>query len=1197
MQKFDPNLSLGIMIGGSCPKALEPLEVIPCKDNGPYAYRTQLGWCTVGPLTNSELEREKDIKCHNVKTLLPKKVLSQDIVTKKTAQHYYSERTIVKDNTISQALAEMYNLEFNDEYNSELSLSGEDNKFMCLMKDSVKLVEGHYELPLPFKEDTILPNNRLQAEKRFKSVQRKMQGSQAFKVEYTAFMDNLLEKGYASKSSEEIIHGKTWYLPHHGVYHPTKKKLRVVFDCGAKHQGISLNDNLLQGPDLTNSLIGVLIRFRQHPVALMADIEAMFHQVGVPAEQRSFLRFLWCQDMDTKPCSYEMNVHTFGIVSSPSCANFALRQAAIDFEDKYGEDASRTLRNNFYVDDLLKSIEDESTATSLLPRLQGMCASAGFNLTKVVSNSTNVIKSVPTHYQAESIQTLEPSAKMPIERSLGVFWSVEKDAFGFRITMDNQPLTRRGVLSCISSIYDPLGLASPFLLEGRRILQEMTLEKKQWDDPISDAHIQAWSRWKEELLRLGSLFVDRCLHPKDFGAIKNVSLHTFSDASMIGYGAATYIRYENEFGKVSVALVMAKSRVAPTKATTIPRLELAAALLGCKVGTKVKSELEIDIDSQCFWVDSKIVLGYIRNETKRFKIFVANRIRQIRDLSEESEWHYVNTKDNPSDDASRGLEALQEERVDRWFNGPSFLYNSKDSWPAEENVEIPVDDPELKKEIKVNAVKIEDIESILSIITSRVSNWQRQKRVLALVLRFVSICKGTQPTTTELQEVLQAEAVLIKLIQQEYFNVKKAVPSFLTHLSPFVDKNGVLRVGGRLSNAPLDDSCKHPVILPKKGGERIIEWYHSEVHHSGRTATVNALRQNGFWLLSVNAQVRKIIYNCFRCRFLRRKLSVQLMADLPLKRTEPEPPFTHCGVDAFGPFYIQDGRKSVKRYCVIFTCFSLRAIHIETLVAMDTDSFIMALRRFLNRRGIVRSIRSDNGRNFIGTENMFSDEFKKMDNVKVKNFLMSKECEWITWEKNPPYTSHAGGVWERMIKSVRNVFDALMKEHSNRLNEEQLRTFMTEAEAIVNSRPLTVENLQDPESAPISPMQLLTLKSRVVMPPPGTFVREDIYCRRRWKAVQYLADQFWLRWRKEYLVIQNNRQKWTKKTRNFEVGDVVLVKEANTPRNQWCTGRIVEVIVGADGLVRSARIRFPGANNVLLRSITKLVLLVGFDEQ
>ena len=183
----------------------------------------------------------------------------------------------------------------------------------------------------------------------------------------------------------------------------------------------------------------------------------------------------------------------------------------------------------------------------------------------------------------------------------------------------------------------------------------MTLEKKQWDDPISDAHIQAWSRWKEELLRVGSLFVDRCLHPKDFGAIKNVSLHTFSDASMIGYGAATYIRYENEFGKVSVALVMAKSRVAPTKATTIPRLELTAALLGCKVGTKVKSELEIDIDSQCFWVDSKIVLGYIRNESKQFKIFVENRTCQIRDLSEESELHYVNTKDNPSDDASRGL--------------------------------------------------------------------------------------------------------------------------------------------------------------------------------------------------------------------------------------------------------------------------------------------------------------------------------------------------------------------------------------------------------------------------------------------------------------------------------------------------------------------------------------------------------------
>ena len=321
------------------------------------------------------------------------------------------------------------------------------------------------------------------------------------------------------------------------------------------------------------------------------------------------------------------------------------------------------------------------------------------------------------------------------------------------------------------------------------------------------------------------------------------------------------------------------------------------------------------------------------------------------------------------------------------------------------------------------------------------------------------------------------------------------------------------------------------------------------------------------------------------------------MGNLPINRTIAEAPFTYCGVDMFGPFHTKDGRKECKRYCAIFTCFSLRALHIETTSRMDTDSFILALRRFLNRRGPVKSIRSDNGGNFVGADNVYSKELNSMDQHKIAKFLSSEECNWITWERNPSHTSHAGGVWERMIKSVHNVFDAVLKEHSGRLNEEQFRTFMTEAEAIVNSRPLTVENLHDPDSLPLTCNQLLTLKSKVVMPPPGIFQKNDVYCRKRWRAVQYLADEFWRRWKKEFLLIQQDRQKWSQVKRNYAVGDVVLVKDDDYPRNQWCSARIVEVCRGEDGLVRSAKIRLPKNGSILHRSITKLVLLVAEEEQ
>ena len=365
-------------------------------------------------------------------------------------------------------------------------------------------------------------------------------------------------------------------------------------------------------------------------------------------------------------------------------------------------------------------------------------------------------------------------------------------------------------------------------------------------------------------------------------------------------------------------------------------------------------------------------------------------------------------------------------------------------------------------------------------------------------------------TTAELQE---AEVILLRMIQGKYMKdeldrIRKGIPvksSALIKLNPYFDEDSILRVGGRLSNLNANDIVKHPVILGKEGSQRIIEWYHRSVQHQGRTSTVNVLRANGFWVLSVNAQVRKIIRNCMRCRLFRGKLADQMMADLPVDRMLSEPPFTYCGVDIFGPFHTKEGRKQMKRYGVLFTCLSLRAVHIEVAANIDTDSFILSLRRFLGRRGPVRVIRSDNGGNFVGCENEFVQEINKMDDSKIAAFLLSDNCDWISWKKNPPVSSHMGGAWERMIKSIRNVLDALLKEHHARLDDESLHTLLVEAENIVNSRPLTLENLTDPDSEPLTANHLLTLKTQVVMPPPGVFQKGHVYCRKRWKAVQFMA--------------------------------------------------------------------------------------------
>lgn len=286
------------------------------------------------------------------------------------------------------------------------------------------------------------------------------------------------------------------------------------------------------------------------------------------------------------------------------------------------------------------------------------------------------------------------------------------------------------------------------------------------------------------------------------------------------------------------------------------------------------------------------------------------------------------------------------------------------------------------------------------------------------------------------------------------------------------------------------------------------------------------------------------------------------MADLPEGRVSCEPPFSYCGVDLFGPFYVKEGRKELKRYGVVFTCLSSRATHLEVASSMNTDSFINAFRRFVARRGPVRQMRSDQGTNFVGALNEFNAE-------EAEQRLKRYNCEWLM---NPPAASHMGGAWERTIRSVRSILNNILFHHGGKLDDEMLHTFMTEAECIMNSRPLHVEDLNSPVPEPLTPNHLLTGKSKVVLPPPGCFQKEDQYSRKRWRRVQYLVDQFWCRWRAGYIQSLQVRNKWVKPERNLGVGDIVVICDDNAPRNDWRLAKVVEVFPSADNLVRKVKV-------------------------
>ena len=403
--------------------------------------------------------------------------------------------------------------------------------------------------------------------------------------------------------------------------------------------------------------------------------------------------------------------------------------------------------------------------------------------------------------------------------------------------------------------------------------------------------------------------------------------------------------------------------------------------------------------------------------------------------------------------------------------------------------------------------------------------------------------------------------------------------------------DGLLLVGGRLRSAAIPEHAKHQVILPKDHhvSNLIIQYCHLASGHSGREHVLSLLRER-FWIIKANSAVRSLLSRCFSCRRRQAPVAEQKMANLPEDRvTANKPPFTFVGVDFFGPFMVKIRRSEAKRYGCIFTCMTIRAVHLEVTHSLDTDSFLNALRRFMARRGKPEQIRSDNGGNFVKSNKEISSAISEWNHQKIDAYLLQNEVQWIF---NPPTGSHHGGVWERCIRTVRKVLNAILNQQI--LDDEGLTTLLCEVESIINSRPITQVSEDPKDLEALTPNHLLLLRSEIPLTP-GVFQKEDLYSRRRWRQVQYLADQFWKRWSKEYLPMLQTRLKWLREQRNLSVGDIVLVVDDTCSRNAWPLGRIIETLPNSDGCVR--RVKVKTKSGILMRPIDKCVLLEAEQEK
>ena len=896
-----------------------------------------------------------------------------------------------------------------------------------------------------------------------------------------------------------------------------------------------------------------------------------------------------------------MTVHPFGATSSPFCANYALKKSVDSFGTGMSNEARRIAGNDIYVDDCITSVKDEIIARSVVKEITNTFRKGGFRMKKWNSNSVVALSEVPTEELAEKMRSLDTYG-FEAERTLGVKWDTGADEFVFHFNDIGNPNTRRRLLSCVATIFDPIGLIAPFILTAKILLQTLCKKGIGWDDEMDAGDRQLWENWKESMCRLKKVAIPRCVLREPDCADKQ--LHIFCDASEVGYGAAAYVRINLGPGAYDSNLLMAKARVAPIKQVTIPRLELSAAVLATRLFNFIRREIDLEWKLVRLWTDSILVLRYLNNTTSRFCTFVANRVQEIHESTLIEQWKHVDSESNPADLASRGM-LNSSDGLKFWLKGPSFLKLSQKHWPVQEALSANDSDLELKRNVATYNTLLPG--GPLECLIARYSDWTKLVRTIAWWLRYMGYLRTTHDPNRSLQtgiisfdEVTLSEVAILRYVQrtrfcQEYESLSEGQGiinspiwqhSRLRKLSPIM-VGGLLRVGGRLQLAACEEEAKHPIILPSDHAttELLIRFFHTKEGHSGVTQTLSAIR-NRYWILQGGATVKRSINKCMICKKHNARMIEQQMAVLPSARVEVGWfPFQYVGVDYFGPFFVKRGRAAEKRYGCLFTCLQCRAIHIELAQTLTTDSFIMAMLRFVNRRGAPKEMFSDNGGNFVGSAAELKGWMSNLNQESINRSLCDHN---IRWNFNPPLASHRGGVWERMIRSVRRVIYRTAGRQS--MNEEVLGTYLSQAERIVNDRPSTTLREGPEEPVPIRPSDLIqprSYKLNTIDLSLGELVEK------RWRVVNDLTEAFWKRWKSEYLPMLQLRQKWFAPKKELKVGDMVMISSESTSRGVWPLGIVEEVFRDADGLVRTADVKT--AKGVLRRDVRKLCFLEAVD--
>lgn len=1065
---------------------------------------------------------------------------------------------------------------------------------------------GRYIVRLPLKLSAEkLGDSTKTALNSLSRLSRRLNSDKTFQQKYSEFIQEYLMLGHMQLiPKSEINTSPIFYLPHHGIIKEQSRttKLRVVFNGSSRSSsGLSLNDILFQGANLQNDIFDVLLWIRLHKILFSTDIVKMYRQIQVNPEDWNLQRIFWLNP-EHQFLSYRLTTVTYGLNCAPFLALRTLQQLVTDEGQKFPL-AIPCLTKGRYMDDIFGGADNIQEACQIIKQLKSICKAGGFPLQKWASNSEKMFN-YATSSSCNKVISVEIEASLI--KILGLHWKPDSDTFHFTtMPFSQNKITKRLVLSEIAQLYDPLGLLSPVLVRAKMFLQELWLAKNNWDEPLSSEMQTRWKTFRHQLQDLDQLSIPRWL--RFTKTANSIEIHGFCDASQLAMAAAVYLRVISKQKETSVILVCAKTKVAPLKRLTIPRLELSAALILARLVVHVQRALELKEAPVQLWTDSSVTLTWISSHSSRWKDYVRNRVAIIQELISPGVWRFVSGKDNPADCATRGLQTEKFIHHPLWWNGPSWLSKSPIFWPARDNTPS-------------NDIDMEDRPSLLHIVSSKVlpSYWKLLDRYSSLIrlLRITSICRRVfarcrqiknssliYPITPE--ELQQSIHFWVGIVQQVWYaselkaisnGVQMKNSNSLIRLTPFLDNKGLLRVGGRLQNSQLDPDTKHPLILPRNSplSSLIILDAHQKTLHGGTQLTLAYIRQK-YWIVGGRAPVRSLILRCVRCARYRGLRAQQLMGQLPTSRVIPSRPFLNSGIDYAGPISIKTWRgraaKIYKGYIAIFVCFSTSTVHLELVTDYTTEAFIAAFKRFTGRRGICACLYSDCGTNFVGANTILQKQFDSASK-EMQNLAKLLANDGTKWSFNPPSAPHFGGKWEAAVKSTK--FNLLRTIGDSILTYEELSTVLIQIEAVLNSRPLCPLSDDVEDYTALIPGHFLIGEALSTIPEIN-LSDQPLSRLSRWQILRQKVEYFWERWKSECLQRYQSISKWHHPSNIIKENSLVLIVDERYPPAKWPLARVIQLHPGADNLTRVVTVRT--STSSFKRPISKLCILPCYPDQ